>query len=110
MALNKYINNNESYVSTGGDSTVSVPTGAANTVIKAAAGRLCRAVVTTTGTAAAGVNAQFFDNASTNSGTVIAVIPGNAAAGTTFDFSMPAFNGIVCQNVALGPVFTVSFL
>src|SRR5690349_6380632 len=91
-----------------GQFTVSVPSGAANTIIKAAPGRLCRIVVTTTGAGAG--NVQFFDNASTNSGTVIGAVPANATAGQFFDFQMPAANGIVAQNVASGPVLTVSFI
>jgi hypothetical protein len=103
-----YQNYQEQLVSYGGQGTVSVPTGAANTVIKGSTGRLCRAVVTTTGTGAG--NVQFFDNATTNSGTVVAAIPANAAAGQSFDFHMPCVNGIVAQNVLNGPVITVSFI
>jgi hypothetical protein len=108
MAL--YQNYVEQLVSAGGQSTASVPSGAANTVVKNYSGRLCRAVVTTTGTATPPANLVFFDNATTNSGTVIGNVPGNATAGQIFEFVMPAINGIVAQNVALGPVVTVSFI
>ncbi len=94
-------------ISDGGSSTTSVASGAANTVVKASAGRLCRAVVTTTGTGSG--NVQFFDNATTNSGVVIGAIPATVTAGATYDFSMPASAGITVQNVANGPVITVSF-
>jgi hypothetical protein len=66
MAL--YQNYVEQLVSAGGQSTASVPSGAANTVVKNYSGRLCRAVVTTTGTATPPANLVFFDNATTNSG------------------------------------------
>ena len=72
-------------VSSGGYATSSVPTGAANTVVSAAAGRLCRIIVSTTGTAAAAPGCPLYDNATTNSGTVLFVVPGNAAAGTSYD-------------------------
>jgi hypothetical protein len=91
----------------GGSQTVNVPTGAANNVVKAAGGRLCRVLVTTAGTGAGGV--LIYDNATTNSGTVIGYIPATIAVGTQYTFDMPAANGIVVANVANGPVLTVSF-
>lgn len=103
-----YQNYSERLVSYGGNSTTAVVSGAANTVIKAASGRLCRVVVTGNGTGAG--NVQFYDNASTNSGTVIAAIPATVNAGTIYDFEIPAVNGIVCANVASGPALTVSFI
>lgn len=91
----------------GGSATASVPSGAANTVVKASAGRLCRVIVTTAGSGAG--NVLIYDNASTNSGTVIGVIPGTIAIGTYYTFDMPAANGITVANVASGPVLTVSY-
>lgn len=89
------------------DLTVSVPTGAANTVIKPRSGQLRRVLITTAGTGAGQVN--FYDNATTNSGTVIASVPATIAVGTFYVFDMPAAAGITVANVANGPVMTVSF-
>jgi hypothetical protein len=89
------------------DQTVSIASAAANTVIKARPGRIRNVLVTTAGTGTG--NVQFFDNATTNSGTVIAELPATVAVGTFYSFCMPAGNGIVVQNVASGPVMTVSF-
>lgn len=91
----------------GGAATAAVPTGAGNTVVKASAGRLCRVLVTTAGTGAGSV--LIYDNASTNSGTVIGVIPATVAVGTYYTFDLPAANGITAENVASGPVLTVSY-
>jgi hypothetical protein len=91
----------------GGSTTGTVTTGAGNTVIKASAGRLCRVLVTTAGTGSNQV--LIYDNASTNSGTVIGVIPATIAIGTYYTFDMPAANGITVANVANGPALTVSY-
>lgn len=85
----------------------SVPTGAGNTVLKGAAGVIATVVVTTTGAGAG--NVQIFDNATTNSGTVLFAFPANAAAGTSYLVFGYAKNGMTAQNVASGPVFTVHF-
>ena len=90
-----------------GNSKASVPTGAANTVVSAAPGRLCRVLVTTAGAGAG--NVLIFDNATTNSGTVIGVIPATIAIGTYYTFEMPAANGITVANVVSGPVLTVTY-
>jgi hypothetical protein len=97
----------EQIVSAGGSTTASVPSGAANTVVKATAGRLCKAIVTTAGTGTGSV--LVYDNATTNSGTVIGVVPATIAIGTVYDFQFPAANGITVTNVANGPVLTISF-
>lgn len=69
-------------------------------VIKGAAGRLCRVLVTTTTTSAQAIT--FYDNASAGSGTVVGLIPGATTAGTVVDFEMPCTNGIVIgQNASL---------
>lgn len=91
----------------GGKATAAVPTGAANTVVKAAAGRLCRVLVTAAGTGAGSV--LIYDNATTNSGTVIGVIPATVAVGTYYTFDLPAANGITVANVASGPALTVGY-
>jgi hypothetical protein len=89
------------------DQTKSVATGAANTVIKPAGGRLRNVLVTTAGTGSG--NVLFYDSATTNSGTVIAMVPATVTLGTFYAFWMPAGAGLVCQNVLNGPVLTVSY-
>lgn len=51
-----------------------------------------------------------YDNATTNSGTVIGYIPATVTVGTPYVFNMPAANGITAVNVANGPVLTVSYV
>ena len=92
-------------VTTGGALTASVPATNGNTVIKNSAGRLCKIMVTTAGSAAS----LIYDNASTNSGTVIGYIPASATIGTIIDFSMPAANGITAACTTSTAVFTVSY-
>lgn len=89
------------------DQTVSVATGAANTVVKKTGGRLRNVLVTTAGTGSN--NVLIYDNASTNSGVVIGIIPATVAIGTFYAFWMPAGAGIVVVNVLNGPVLTVSY-
>ena len=92
----------------GGTATVSIAANTStNTVVKASRGRLCRVLVTTAGTA---TTVSIFDNATTNSGTIIGTFPGNAPAGTVYDFEMPAVNGITVGGLATNPAITVSFL
>lgn len=91
----------------GGGQTGTVPTGAGNTEIKTSAGRLCKVVVTAAGTGTG--NVLIYDNASTNSGTVLAAIPATIAAGQIYPLDMPAANGITAANVANGPALTVSY-
>jgi hypothetical protein len=85
----------------------SVPSGAGNTILLVSPGRLLQVLVTATGTGSGDV--LIFDNATTNSGLVIGVIPATATIGTLFSFDMPAAFGIVVQNVASGPALTVSW-
>lgn len=92
----------------GGSSTIAIAAGTvANTVVKAAPGRLCRVLLTT---AAATAAIQIFDNATTNSGTVIGYIPLNATVGSIFDFQFPAANGITVGGAASNAAMTVSYL
>jgi len=76
------------------------------TVVKASAGRLCRVLVTVAGTA---TTVSVYDNASAASGTVIGIFPGNSAAGTVYDFEMPAANGVTVGGAATNPAMTISF-
>jgi hypothetical protein len=99
---------NDLITSSGGKSTVSVASGSGNTVIKASASRLCRVLVTTVGTGTG--NVIFYDNATTNSGTIIGQFLNTLAVNSYITFDTPAANGITVANVASGPVFTVSYL
>lgn len=91
---------------TDGLSTTAVAAGtAANTVIKASAGRLARVLITLTGTA----SMLIYDNATTNSGTLIGVIPANPTAGQVFEFKMPAASGITVDGDANNPGVTISW-
>lgn len=91
-------------VSDGGSQTMALAA-ATPAVVKAAAGCLCRVLVTTAGTGA-GI---FYDNASAASGTVIGYVPANAAIGTPYSFQMPAANGIYYGGAANSPALTVSW-
>lgn len=91
--------------STAGTATATVASGAGNTVIKNSAGRLCRIVVTAGGTGAV----TFYDNASTNSGTALFIVPANAATGTSYDVQMPAANGITAAGSTSSSALTVSY-
>ncbi len=78
-----------------------VPT---NTVVKASSGRLCYVVV-----ASAGTNAiLIYDNATTNSGTIIGAIPSAAALGTYGPF-LPASAGITVAGNAGNAAMTVNW-
>lgn len=99
---------NPLYTTSGGASTVAVASGAtADTVVKASAGRLCRVLLTSANGAAA---VSIYDNASTHSGTVIGYIPASAAAGSTYDFQIPASNGITVGGASTNPAMTISYL
>jgi hypothetical protein len=89
------------------DRTATVASGAGNTVISPHPSRVRNVLVTTAGTGTGSV--LFFDSATTNSGTVIGVVPATVAVGALFSFNMPTGVGIVCQNVASGPALTISF-
>lgn len=96
----------EMLTTSGGLVTTSVPANASNVVVKGSAGRLCRVLVTTTGVTAM----QIFDNATTNSGTIIGALPASAAIGGAYDFEMPAANGITIAGSATNPAVTVSWI
>lgn len=87
--------------------TAVVAAGVGTTVIKAGAGRLWR--VTVTGAAPTGA-LTFYDNATTGSGTVLAVIPASGVtSGQTFDIQMPAANGITAVGSTGSAAVTVSY-
>jgi hypothetical protein len=85
---------------------VAAGVGAANVVIKNAAGQLSTILVTSTSTAAL----QIFDNAATASGTVIGIVPSGTAVGTTLTPLMPAANGITAGQVAGSAAVTVGYI
>lgn len=90
----------------GGRNTTPVAAGiTTNTVIKATPGRIGKVVVTATGTA--GVN--IYDNATTNSGTILCAIPANAAVGVVYDIQLPAAAGITVGGVANAPGVTIGW-
>jgi hypothetical protein len=96
----------ELIVADDGVSSTAIPAAtAANTVLKATAGRLCRVLVTALGTGAVVV----FDNSTTNAGKIIGLVAASAPAGTMVDFSMPASAGITVQGDPALPAITVSW-
>lgn len=90
--------------SVAGTNATSIAAGVAtDTVIKPQPGRLCRILVTTTGTAAVSI----FDNASGHTGTIIGAVAANAVAGTMVEAQAPAVNGITVQGNVSNPAITV---
>ena len=83
-------------------------TTAGNTVVWANPGVLCKILVTSTGTGS-GTFASVYDNATTNSGSVVFAIPSNAAAGTVYDLQVPVTNGITVAQVLNGPGLCVTY-
>ena len=75
-------------------------------VVKASPGRLVKVSVTTV-TASAAVT--IYDNASTNAGTPLLVIPIAAAAGTIYDVQLPALNGITVASTGATGNITVGY-
>ncbi len=75
----------------------------ANTVIKAGSGRLARVLVTAVGT----VNTLIYDNATTNSGTVIGIVKSTAAVGDIIELRIPAQSGITVGGSANNAGVTV---
>src|SRR5258708_3578320 len=80
---------------------------AANTVIKGSAGWFYHAIITTLCTA----GLTIYDNATTNSGTPLLVIPASAAVGTIYSFpsGARAVNGITSAGVTNCPAVTFHY-
>jgi hypothetical protein len=77
-----------------------------NTVVKASAGRICSVMVTTVTSGAI----TFYDNATTNSGNVLDVIPSaTAVTGASLQARMPAVNGITVNGPATSGSITISY-
>ena len=87
--------------------TAAIAASAGTTVVKAAPGRLVKAVVTAAGTSTD--NITLYDNASAGSGTVLGIIAGGGTVGATVTFDLPALNGITAVNVASGPAVVIGF-
>lgn len=92
-------------VSFGGSNTISIPTGVGNTVVKNLPGRLVALTITVAGT----VSLTCYDNATTNSGTIIGITPATTTVGQQYIFNNPAANGITCAGAAGSPVATASY-
>lgn len=94
--------------SPGGISASAIAAAATNTVVKSGAGRLCRVMVTTAGTAAL----TFYDNATggSTSGNILGYIPANAAAGSVYDFQFVASTGIQAPGGSNTPAVTVGYI
>lgn len=89
----------------GAYKAVAAGTGAGNVVVSAVPGRLVKIVVVTTNTAAI----SLYDNASTNSGTVLFTVPANAGSGTIYSLDIPTVNGIVAAQVNNSPTLIVTY-
>ena len=86
---------------------VAVPSTASNQVVKATPGYLSGALVTSVPGSPVALN--IYDNATTNSGTIIGTIPSTATVGTFWPFNMPALNGITAAKTANTPAVTLAY-
>lgn len=93
-------------VNAGGRVSTGIAAGiTANTIVRGSAGRLARVLVTSSGTN----QMNIFDNASTPTGTIISIVPANAAAGTILDCQAPAANGITVAGNSNNPGVTIFY-
>ena len=94
-------------ISTGGANASNLVTAGknSNTVIKGTAGTLAKILVVTLGAGAC----TLYDHATLAQGTVLAVVPASAAAGTVISVEAPAANGIVASASAANPALTISY-
>ncbi len=74
--------------------------------VKASAGRLHKIIVTVATTTTA---VTVYDNASAASGTVLAVIPAAATAGTVYDINLPVLSGITVNGAAAAGSLTFGY-
>ncbi len=93
------------WMTSGGGTLTATAAAAGTTPIKASAGRLCKVLVTTLGTA----QLTFYNNASAASGTIIGIVPANTALGTIIVFDMPASLGITGDYLTNSPATTTAF-
>jgi hypothetical protein len=94
----------EQLVATGGQFSAFIPTGSTTQTLKSGPGRVCKALITTAGTASFSI----FDNTAA-SGNVIYTSPAATSVGQILDLGFPAQTGITVSNVVSGPVFSISF-
>lgn len=74
-----------------------------NTVVEATPGRIFSVLITSTNTAAL----VCYDNATTNSGTIVVSIAASAAVGI-YPFNIPLANGLTCAGNANAPGVTIA--
>lgn len=75
-------------------------------VVKPSAGRVLKVIVTTV---TASATCTVYDNASTNAGTPLLVIPTAAAVGTIYDVNLPAVNGITVYSSGATGAITIGY-
>lgn len=93
-------------VNVGGRVSTAIAAGVtANTIVRGSSGRLARMLVTATGTN----QMNIFDNAASPTGTIIGLVPANAAVGTLIDCQAPAANGITVAGNSNNPGVTIFF-
>ncbi len=93
-------------VNVGGRVSTSIAAGiTANTIVRGSSGRLARVLVTTSGTN----QLNIFDNASAPTGTIIGLVPANAAVGSIIDCQAPAANGITVAGNSNNPGVTIFY-
>ncbi len=93
------------WTTSGGGTLAAVAAAAGTTAIKASAGRLCKVLVTTVGSA----QLTFYNNASAASGTIIGIVPASTPVGTLVGIDMPASAGITGDYLTNSPATTVAF-
>ena len=93
-------------VNVGGRVSTSIAAGVtANTIVRGSSGRLARVLVTASGTG----QMNIFDSASAPTGTIIGIVPANAAVGTILDCQAPAANGITVAGNSNNPGVTIFY-
>lgn len=89
--------------------TKAVPAGtAANTVVRAVPGRLCRVVVTGLAGTTTG-NTTIYDSASGATGTPLLTLPNAGPAGTVYPLDVPTSAGITVAGTANSPALTIGY-
>jgi hypothetical protein len=81
-----------------------------NTIVRTGPGRL-NAILVTSATASS-VDVIVYDNATTNSGTIVGYLPYatvTSAIGALFVYDIPVVNGIVVRQTGVGPGMTVVY-
>jgi hypothetical protein len=92
------------WTTTGGKVYAAIAAAATVNAIKSGAGRLCKLLVTATGT---GVFTAY--DGLTAAGPVIGCFPASAPVGSLLDLQMPFVSGLTCVSAASGPAVTASY-